>query len=73
MVKRHVPRITTIIKKQGKPPQTRKVAVKKEASNLSSIRELDIFLKIIDKLDQAETSITLEKTGNLKLRYVFVI
>ena len=52
-------------------PQLRKIAIKKRASHPSSIREPDLdFRKLVDKLEQAETTIKLEETENLKLQYV---
>ena len=50
--------------------QLRKIAIKKRASHPSSIREPDFdFRKLVDKLEQAEITIKLEETGNLKLQY----
>ena len=52
-------------------PQLRKVAIKKRASHLSSIREPDLdFRKLVDKLEQAEITMKLQETENLKLQYV---
>ena len=52
-------------------PQLRKIAIKKRASHPSSIREPDFdFRKLVDKLEQAETTMKLEETENLKLQYV---
>ena len=52
-------------------PQLRKIAIKKRASHPSSIREPDLdFRKLVDKLEQAEISMKLEETENLKLQYV---
>ena len=52
-------------------PQLRKIAIKKRASHPSSIREPDLdFRKLVDKLDQAEITMKLEETENLKLQYV---
>ena len=52
-------------------PQLRKIAIKKRASHPSSIREPDLdFRKLVDKLEQAEITMKLEKTENLKLQYV---
>ena len=52
-------------------PQLRKIAIKKRASHPSSIREPDLdFRKLVDKLEQAEITIKLEETENLKLQYV---
>ena len=52
-------------------PQLRKRAIKKRASHPSSIRELDLdFRKLFDKLEQAEKTMKLEETENLKLQYV---
>ena len=52
-------------------PQLRKIATKKRASHPSSIREPDLeFRKLVDKLEQAEITMKLEETENLKLQYV---
>ena len=52
-------------------PQLRKTAIKKRASHPSSIREPDLdFRKLVDKLEQAEITMKLEETENLKLQYV---
>ena len=52
-------------------PQLRKIAIKKRASHPSSIREPDLdFRKLVDKLEQAEITVKLEETENLKLQYV---
>ena len=52
-------------------PQLRKIAIKKRASHPSSIREPDLdFRKLVDKLEQAEITIKLEETENIKLQYV---
>ena len=52
-------------------PQLRKIATKKRASHPSSIREPDLDLrKLVDKLEQAEITMKLEETENLKLPYV---
>ena len=52
-------------------PQLRKTAITKRASHPSSIREPDLdFRKLIDKLEQAEITMKLEETENLKLQYV---
>ena len=52
-------------------PQLRKIAIKKRASHPSSIREPDLdFRKLLDKLEQAEITMKLEETENLKLQYV---
>ena len=51
--------------------QLRKIAIKKRASHPSSIREPDlIFGKLVDKLEQAEITMKLEETENLKLQNV---
>ena len=51
-------------------PQSRKIAIKKRASHPSSIREPDLdFRKLVDKLEQAEITMKLEETENLKLQY----
>ena len=50
--------------------QLRKIAIKKRASHPSSIREPDLdFRKLVDKLEQAEITMKLEETENLKLQY----
>ena len=52
-------------------PQLRKIAIKKRASHPSSIREPNLdFRKLVDKLEQAEITMKLEETENLKLQYV---
>ena len=52
-------------------PQLRKIAITKRASHPSSIREPDLdFRKLVDKLEQAEMTMKLEETENLKLKYV---
>ena len=52
-------------------PQLRKIAIKKRASHPSSNREPDLdFRKLVDKLEQAEITMKLEETENLKLQYV---
>ena len=52
-------------------PQLRKIALKKRASHPSSIREPDLdFKKLVDKLEQAEITMKLKETENLKLQYV---
>ena len=52
-------------------PQLRKIAIKKRASHPSSIREPDLdFRKLVGKLEQAEITMKLEETENLKLQYV---
>ena len=52
-------------------PQLRKIALKKRASHPSSIRERDLdFIKPVDKLEQAEITMKLKETENLKLQYV---
>ena len=51
-------------------PQLRKIATKKRASHPSSIQEPDLgFRKLVDKLEQAEITMKLEETENLKLQY----
>ena len=51
-------------------PQLRKIAIKKRASHPSSIREPNIdFRKLVDKPEQAEITMKLEVTENLKLQY----
>ena len=52
-------------------PQLQKISIKKRASDPSSIREPDVdFRKPVDKLEQAEITMKLEETENLKLQYV---
>ena len=52
-------------------PQLRKIAIKKRASHPSSIRKPGLdFRKLVDKLEQAEITVKLEETENLKLQYV---
>ena len=52
-------------------PQLRKLAIEKRASHPSSFREPDLdFRKLVDKLEQAEITMKLEETENLKLQYV---
>ena len=51
--------------------QLPKKAIKKRPSHPSSIREPDMnFRKVVDKPEQAEITMKLEKTQNLKLQYV---
>ena len=48
-------------------PQLRKIAIKKRATHSSSIRESNLdFIKLVDKLEQAEITMKLEETENLK-------
>ena len=52
-------------------PQLGKIAIKKRVSHPSSIREPDLdFRKLVDKLEQAEITMKLEETENLKLQFV---
>ena len=52
-------------------PQLQKIATKKRASHPSSIREPDLdFKKLVDELEQAEITMKLEETENLKQNYV---
>ena len=52
-------------------PQLRKIALKKRASYPSSIREPDLdFRNLEDKQEQAEITMKLDETENLKLQYV---
>ena len=52
-------------------PQLRKISIKKRASHPYSLREPDLdFRKLVDKLEQAEITMKLEETENLKLQYV---
>ena len=54
--------------------QLRKIAIKKRAYHPSSVREPDLdFRKLVDKLEQAEITMKLEETENLKLQYVIRI
>ena len=49
---------------------TKKNSYKKGASHSSSTREPDLdFRNLVDKLEQAEITMKLEKTENLKLQY----
>ena len=44
-------------------PQLRNIAIKKRASHPSSIREPELdFRKLVDKLEQAESTLNLEET-----------
>ena len=62
---------TTEILMMTLTPQLRKIAIRKRASHPSSIREPDLdFRKLVDKLEQAEITMKLEETENLKLQYV---
>ena len=62
---------TTEILMMTLTPQLRKIAIKKRASHPFSIREPDLdFIKLVEKLEQAETTMKLEETENLKLEYV---
>ena len=50
-------------------PQLRKISVEKSALHPSSLREIDIqFSKLVDKLEQAEVTLNLQETENLKLQ-----
>ena len=52
-------------------PKLRKIAIKKRSFHPSSIREPGLdFRKLVDKLEQAEITMKLEETENLKLQYV---
>ena len=52
-------------------PQLRKVAIKKRASHPSSIQEPDLDIrKLVDEPEQAEITMKLVETENLKLQYV---
>ena len=52
-------------------PQLQKIAMKKRASHPSSIRKPDLdFRKLVDKQEQAEITMKLEETENLKLQYI---
>ena len=52
-------------------PQLQKIAIKKRSSHPSSIREPNLdFGKLVDELEQAEITMKLEETENLKLQYV---
>ena len=49
-------------------PQLREIAIKRRASQPSSIREPNLdFRKLVDKLEQAKITMNLEETENLKL------
>ena len=62
---------TTEILMMTLTPQLRKIAIKKRASHPSSIREPDLDFRIlVDKLEQAEIKMKLEKKENLKLQFV---
>ena len=51
--------------------QLRKIAIKERASHPYSIRESDLdFRKVADKLEEAEITMKLDETENLKLQYV---
>ena len=51
--------------------QFQKRAIQKRASHPSSIHETDLdFRKLVDNLEQAEVTMKLEETENLKLQYV---
>ena len=64
-------RKTTEILMMTLTPQLRKIAIQKRASHPSSIREPDLdFRIIVDKLEQAEIKMKLEKKENLKLQFV---
>ena len=50
-------------------PQLRKIAKKKRASQLSSVREPNIdFRKLVEKLEQAGITMKFEETENLKVQ-----
>ena len=52
-------------------PQLQKVAIKQRALLPSSIREPDLdFRKLVEKLEQAESTMKPEEAENLKLQYV---
>ena len=52
-------------------PQLQKVAIKQRAIHPSSIREPDLdFRKLVEKLEQAESTTKPEEAENLKLQYV---
>ena len=60
----------TEILKMTLTPQLQKKTIKKRASHPSSIREPDLnFRKLLDKLEQADITMKLEETENLKLQY----
>ena len=51
-------------------PQLQKIAIKKRAPHPSAIREPDLyFRKQADKLEEAEITMELEETENLKLQH----
>ena len=53
-------------------PQLQKIAIKERASHPFSIREPDLdFRKPVDKLEQAEITMKLEETENLKTLTIF--
>ena len=67
----HNYKITKITEILMMTPQLRKIAIKKKASHPSSIREPDLdFKKLVDELEQAEITMKLEETENLKQNYV---
>ena len=52
-------------------PQLQKVAIKQRALHPSSIREPDLdFRKLVEKLEQAESTMKPEEAEKLKLQYV---
>ena len=52
-------------------PQLRKIAIKKGASYPCSIREPDLDSgKLVDKLEQAQITVKMKESENLKLQYV---
>ena len=55
-------------------PQLQKIPIKKRASHPYSTRKPELeFRKLVDKLEQAEITMKLEETENLKLQYVNII
>ena len=55
-------------------PQLQKIPIKKRASHPYSIRKPELeFRKLVDKLQQAEITMKLEETENLKVQYVNII
>ena len=51
-------------------PQLRKMVIKKRASYPSSTREQDLdFRKLVDKLEQANITMKVGETENLRLQY----
>ena len=52
-------------------PQLRKIAIRKRASHPSSVREPNKdFRKLVDKQEQAESTMKLEEREKVKLQYI---